>query len=123
MTGAKLFRMARPLSSIAVLACVLWAVVPPAIAQITETIEVRITNIEVIATDSSGKPVHDLTREDFELFEDGKRQPITNFYEVRSSAVAAEPVAAVPDSGSVVQAEQRQRKIIVFIDNVTLGPH
>ena len=98
------------------------------VAQITESIEVRITNVEVVATDSAGKPAYDLTRDDFSLFEDGQPQPITNFYEVRSSAVATEPDTAPAeslsgDSPSVVQSEQRQRKIIVFIDNVTLGPH
>jgi hypothetical protein len=39
------------------------------IAQISETIEVRVTNIDVVVTDKSGKRVTGLTRDDFEVFE------------------------------------------------------
>ena len=95
----------------------------PAAAQLVESIEVRITNVEVVVTDRSGKPVHGLTREDFELFEGGKPQPITNFYEVQ--APAAQPSTAGDEAAdqSVVAEEKRQRKIIVFVDNTSLQPH
>ena len=88
-------------------------------AQIVESIEVRVTNVEVVVTGPDGKPVHGLTRDDFELLEDGKAQPITNFYEVRA-ATAIQPQEA--DSDAVVPDERRQRRIIVFIDNTTLHP-
>ena len=48
-------------------------------AQVSETIDVRIINVDVTVT-SKGSPVRGLTRDDFEIFEDGKFQPITNFY-------------------------------------------
>ena len=73
-------------------------------AQIVESIEVRVTNVEVVATGPDGKPVHGLTREDFELLEDGKPQTITNFYEVRA-ATAIQPQEA--DSDAVVPDERR----------------
>ena len=44
-----------------------------------ETLEVRVIDVDVIVTDRSGKPVTGLTRDDFELFENGKRKEITNF--------------------------------------------
>ena len=51
------------------------------IAQISETIEVRVTNIDVVVTDKSGKRVMGLTRDEFEVFENGRAQALTNFYE------------------------------------------
>jgi VWFA-related protein len=90
-----------------------------AIAQVVESIEVRVTNVEVIATGPDGKPVHGLTRSDFEILEDGKPQPISNFYEVRA-ATAIQPEES--SSGAVVSEDSRRRRIIVFIDNTTLNP-
>jgi len=40
---------------------------------------VELVTIDVVATDRSGRPVHDLKASDFELFEDGKSQPIKTF--------------------------------------------
>src|SRR5687767_3509123 len=89
-------------------------------AQLVESIEVRVTNVEVVVTDRAGNPVHGLTREDFDLFEGRKPQTITNFYEVRGSEMAAGPDAS--GEAPVIAEESRQRKIIVFIDNTSLEP-
>ncbi|MGZ8867150.1 MAG: VWA domain-containing protein [Thermoanaerobaculia bacterium] len=101
------------------LAVAMLTVAGAARAQVVESIEVRVTNVEVVVTGPDGKPVHGLTRDDFELLEDGKPQPITNFYEVRA-ATAIQPDEAATDS--VVPEESRRRRIIVFIDNTTLHP-
>jgi len=47
----------------------------------TPTFKVQVDFVEVdaIVTDARGNYVRDLTKEDFQLFEDGKPQPITNF--------------------------------------------
>jgi VWFA-related protein len=90
-----------------------------ALAQVVESIEVRVTNVEVVVTGPDGNPVHGLTRADFELLEDGKSQTITNFYEVRA-ATAIQPDEISSDT--VVSEEARRRRIIVFIDNTTLNP-
>jgi VWFA-related protein len=42
----------------------------------------RLTVVDVTATDADGNPVHDLTKSDFTILEDGKPQPISNFEEV-----------------------------------------
>jgi VWFA-related protein len=98
----------------------------PLAAQFTESVEVRVTNVDVVVTDRNGKPVPGLKREDFQIFEDGKPQPVTNFYEVRPDGTidaavtggalqAAEPAPAPP-------AEARKRRILIFIDNYTTHP-
>ena len=48
---------------------------------------VELVTIDVVATDRSGKPVHDLKAADFELFEDGKSQPIKTFEFIDASLV------------------------------------
>ncbi len=96
--------------------------------QLAETIEVRVTNVDVVVTDKAGHPIHGLTRDDFELSENGKLQPITNFYEIRAEAPAdVGPTLSRPTGESaprepVVPAEMRQRSIIVFIDNSSIEP-
>jgi VWFA-related protein len=42
-------------------------------------LETELVQIDIVVTDKAGKLVRDLRREDFELFEDGKKQAITHF--------------------------------------------
>src|SRR5438552_370284 len=69
---------------------------PPLTAQV----EVHVVNVDVSVTEANGKPVLDLTKDDFEIFEDGQLQKITNFYAIRNANVNATPnraAAAAPD--------------------------
>ena len=50
-------------------------------------VEVNVVNVEVYVTDKDGHPVTGLTREDFELYEDGERVEITNFFAVEDGAL------------------------------------
>ena len=103
--------------SITLLIFVSLAFVSFAQGPVVESIEVRVINIDTIVTDKSGNPVTGLTREDFELFEDGKKQPITNFYEIRGRGVEA----AAPAADSPVQA--RPRQFFLFVDVSSIHPH
>lgn len=89
-------------------------------AQFSETVEVRITNVEAIVTDRAGKPVSGLTSDDFEVYENGVRQELTNFTEVHESVPSAilEPGAA-PSAESVAR-DPRPRVVTVFVDNTTM---
>lgn len=89
------------------------------IAQISETIEVRVTNIDVVVTDKSGHPVAGLTRDDFELFENGKPQALTNFYEV---GVGQAPPPVQERTGEAPVLHQSPRRIVIFIDNYSIHP-
>lgn len=97
--------------------------------KLVESIEVHVVNVDVVVTDRAGNPVTGLKRDDFEIYENGKPQAITNFYEVRPDDVAAprtkvagettvttEPTAAPPP-------EARARHIVVFIDDYSVEPH
>jgi len=90
--------------------------------KLVETIEVRVTNIDVVVTDGKGNPIVGLNKDDFQIYENGKLQPITNFYEVRPESVNT--VAGMPpaDESVMAPAEVRQRRIIFFIDNASLHP-
>ena len=48
---------------------------PPLTAQV----EVHVVNVDVSVTDRSGNPVLGLNKDDFEIFEDGRPQKVSNF--------------------------------------------
>ena len=76
-------------------------------ATLSESIEVQLTNLDVIVTDAQGNHVSGLTQADFEVLEDGKSRQITNLAEYRR--VSMEAVQPVP------------RRILVVIDNRTIA--
>jgi VWFA-related protein len=53
----------------------------PAVTAQTPTFraQVEYVEVDVLVTDAKGQPVTGLTKDDFQVFEDGKRQNITNF--------------------------------------------
>jgi VWFA-related protein len=89
-------------------------------AQVTESIDVRIVNVDVTVT-SKGAPVSGLTRDDFDIFEDGKLQKITNFYasEARRAVVASATAAnTTPAPAAEPEQDPRfRRKVLVLVDN------
>lgn len=88
--------------------------------KLVETIEVRVTNVDVVVTDKKGNPIVGLAKDDFQIYENNKLQPITNFYEVRPQSVNSTDVPT--DESTMAPAEVRQRRIIFFIDNASLHP-
>ncbi|HUP61883.1 MAG TPA: VWA domain-containing protein [Thermoanaerobaculia bacterium] len=86
--------------------------------KLVETLEVRVVNVEVIVLDKGGKPVAGLTKDDFEILEDRKPQPITNFYEVRGAEMRTnESGPAAPEP-----AEAPARHFLLFVDVHSLHP-
>lgn len=90
-----------------------------------ESIEVRVVNVEVVVTDGENRHVRNLTADDFELFENGRPQAITNFYEERDDATprttpqqAAAPSAVEPPR----DAQARARYIVFFLDDYSTHP-
>lgn len=96
---------------------------------LTENLVIRVINVDVTVTDRKGNAVHGLTKDDFQILENGQDKPISNFYEVSSPirSGAGEVKAgetAVPQP--VVRAEDipdnQKRRIIFYIDNLSLNP-
>jgi VWFA-related protein len=87
-----------------------------------ETIEVALVNVDVIVTDRAGNHVRGLTAADFQVFENGKPQPVTNFAEYRGTAAARTVVAgAAPNAPAPAAAEAappQKRTIVVFVDKM-----
>ena len=90
----------------------------PAAAQtpLKEVIDVRVTNVEVIATDSKGNHIPGLTRDDFELYENGKLQPITNLFEANAGVSAGA-------SNETARKSALPRRIVLYFDDSTLMPN
>jgi VWFA-related protein len=96
-----------------------------------ESIDVQVVNVEVFVTDRQGRRVSGLSREDFEILEDGNPVEITNFFAVTEgrsdaseSAPAPEAEAPAPEAAEPageLPAEQRLHLAIV-IDDLTLAP-
>jgi len=95
--------------------------------KLTETIDIRVINVDVVVTDKKGKPITGLTRDDFELFENGVPKAISNFYEVEGPK--ALNIAIAPTQGPAAAAaakeeipENLRRRVIFYIDNLSLMP-
>lgn len=91
------------------------------------TIDVSIINVDVFVTDRRGNRVHGLTRDDFEIRENGKLQPITNFAEYAPAQVArrsagemtvTQSAEATPRSSEVPDVPEvpRKRTIVIFVE-------
>jgi VWFA-related protein len=91
-------------------------------AQFSETVEVRVTNVEAIVTDKAGKPVGGLTKDDFEVYENGVQQELTNFAEVHESVPSATLTPGEPATAATepVVRDPRRRLITIFVDNASL---
>ena len=82
----------------------------------TESIDVRVVNVEAVVTDGRGERVRGLTSADFRLLVDGKEVPIDYFTEVADGEAASNPAKAgggpipPPVEGTV------GRSILVFVD-------
>lgn len=83
-------------------------------------VELRVVNVDVMVADSSGNSVGTLTPADFELFEDGAPQRITNFFRIVDGAPQIDPAQA---ASGVTRADDRfRRRVLLVIDNNFLEP-
>jgi VWFA-related protein len=91
---------------------------------LTQKIDVSVVNVDVVVTAKDGSPVHGLTRDDFQVFEDGVMQPITNFYAVEAGAPAPALSAVEGSTPPPPPPDSRfRRKVLVLIDNEHLSKY
>jgi VWFA-related protein len=69
-------------------------------------VESRLTLVDAVVTDKKGNYVHDLTQNDFRLYEDNREQKVTSF------SFGADTPA---------QAREQKRYLILFFDNSTMS--
>ncbi|MFL6194530.1 MAG: VWA domain-containing protein [Thermoanaerobaculia bacterium] len=94
-----------------------------------ESIDVSVANVEVYVTDRSGQPARGLSRDDFQLFIDGKPVTIVNFAEVAEGSRVAEPELAVatepapePVQAAPAPPPADALSLVVYVDNDNLRP-
>ncbi len=105
----------------------------PAQDNFVESVNVSVVNVDVYVTDKSGQRIKGLTKDDFEITENGKAVTISNFYAVeggKTTLIGDEPPpppAATPGPpGRKVEEpqlpEDQRLRLIVYIDNFNLRP-
>ncbi len=94
-----------------------------------ESLAVHVVNVDVVVTGRDGRPVHGLTADDFEVSEDGRPVPLTNFAEVGAATPAVRPTAPArpaprpPTAAAEVEAAAAERlHLVVYVDNLFLSP-
>ncbi|MEW6455619.1 MAG: VWA domain-containing protein [Acidobacteriota bacterium] len=98
------------------------------LGKIQEKVEVRLILVPTVVTDKKGNFIERLKIEDFEVYEDGKRQYISLFYleKIKDSKLIFEDNTDEKKSISREQYELRQsfppRTIILIFDQITTSP-
>jgi len=99
------------------------------ISNFVESIDVSIVNVEVTVTDKKGNPIQGLTKDDFEIYDNGRPQMITNFYEVKGRRIIEQRpdgtvhVEEIKEDALPSEVPERlQRRYVFFVDNLSLAP-
>jgi VWFA-related protein len=91
-----------------------------------ELVDVNVVTVDVEVRDRQGRPVTDLQRGDFQVFEDGRRVELTNFERVSRPVTAAPaeetgaPAADLTLARSTPSPAEATSHVAVYVDNVHL---
>lgn len=101
---------------------------PPADSEDVVKISTSLIQIDVTVTDKNGKIISDLKPEEVEIYENGKKQDISNFSFISNVRKTAETPAengkdkvTVPLPPRSVNSEQVRRTIALVVDDLTLS--
>ena len=73
-----------------------------------EEAKVVLVEVPVNVTDRNGRPVQNLTAADFEVFDDGKKQPITGFEILDQRGTVRFPSAGEPPTNPAARRRRRE---------------
>lgn len=95
---------------------------PSAPAQQTVTpARTEVVQLDAVVTDAKGNLVRNLTREDFEILEDGKKQPVTHFVAAIRTPGGRADIAA-PAQGEVAGTDTSPgRQVVVVLDDLHIA--
>jgi VWFA-related protein len=91
-------------------------------------IETELVQIDVVVVEKDGKLVRDLRREDFELYEDGKKQPVSHFAvgtaakPARWLSVEKKKPGAEPAASAAPAEVTAGRYIVLAVDDYHIAP-
>jgi len=81
----------------------------------THEVTVHLVLVDVVARDEQGQFVRNLKKEDFEIYEDGKKVPINSFELISFKKETGRfPKAKIPE----IPAHDRKKRLIVIFDSV-----
>jgi len=81
-------------------------------------VETQLVRIDVVVTDDHGRPTAGLTRDDFEVFEDGQPQEITQFEVFEEGRPVRLPAAEPEAEEDAAPAPYRRRYIVLAVDDL-----
>ncbi len=105
------------------------AAAPQAPPRTTASVELSLTNLDVVVTDAKGDPVRGLVAADFEVLHDGRPVELTNFSEIRlEGAAAVVPAITAAPAGTTAAAAppaatpgaRPRRRVVLFFDRLYL---
>jgi VWFA-related protein len=92
------------------------------------SVDVRTVNVHVVVSDKKGNRVTDLTRDDFEIFEDGEPMEISHFVPPSDRPEGSGPVlgskadAAAAEGAATTQAEMQPFHLVILFDSAHIRP-
>ena len=88
--------------------------------RITFRSQTRVVEVPAVVTDKSGHVLHGLTKDDFRIYEDGKKRNIASFDEVtaRAGGPTAQPAPAGQFSNISERIREPQSVIIIILDSI-----
>lgn len=98
------------------------------VGPVVRNVDVSVTNLDVVVTDSKGNRVPGLRKEDFVVIEDGLEQIVTNFYAVEAGRLTVVGDEVVPPPAPGAPANEGspvpvpKTRIVIFVDNLSLSP-
>ncbi|MDX2267061.1 MAG: VWA domain-containing protein [Bryobacter sp.] len=102
----------------------------PTAQEPTIRVNVNLVQIDVTVTDKQGKHVEGLTAEDFEVYQNGKRQPVLSVTWVggkppakpKALEDAKTSLAPVVGPAKQLKREDVRRVVLIFVDDFSLSP-
>lgn len=92
-------------------------------------ISTNLIQVDVTVTDKKGNPVRDLKADDFEIYENGKKQDISNFSYVSTENIKTDSTEkpdvkdklSIIPSPAKIRPEQVRRTVALVVDDLTLS--